>query len=63
MLGDLEIAKSMHDDSAHVTGGTGTFASLSPEQVLEYRSYTATDIWGIGCVNQRKAACMSSVNK
>ena len=31
VLGDLEIAKSMHDDSAHVTGGTGTFAYLSPE--------------------------------
>lgn len=49
LLGDMEAAKSVHGDQLVATGMTGTFAHLSPEQVL-CESHPTTDVWGLGCL-------------
>lgn len=50
LLGDMDAAKMLDWEQTHVTGGTGTFAHLAPEQVSDFTSTTSTDVWGIGCV-------------
>ena len=48
-LGDMETARSLMGNS-HVTGGTGTFAHLAPEQIMDYEATPKSDIWGLGTV-------------
>jgi serine/threonine protein kinase len=41
--------------------GTGTFAFLAPEQIIEFRSVPATDIWGAGAMLHWLYACTYSL--
>jgi len=50
LLGDMETSRFTTSSTQSVTGGTGTFASLAPEQILEFRSSPKTDLWGLGCL-------------
>mmetsp|Transcript_21739 Transcript_21739/g.47406 ORF Transcript_21739/g.47406 Transcript_21739/m.47406 type:complete len:419 (+) Transcript_21739:103-1359(+) len=50
LLGDMEASRIMRAGRSHITGGTGTYAHLAPEQLTSFESSPKTDIWGIGCV-------------
>jgi len=46
----MDTAKVLGFGQSHITGGTGTFAHLAPEQVTDFTATAKTDIWGLGCV-------------
>lgn len=49
VLADFDIAKYGSDNSCRfVTGGTGTYCFMSPEQMIEFKAYPESDVWGIG---------------
>ena len=50
LIGDMESGDFLKMGISHISGGTGTFAHLAPEQILEFRSTSATDIWSLGCL-------------
>jgi serine/threonine protein kinase len=50
LVGDMDTVKFCDGGMSAVTGGTGTFAHLAPEQICDFTSTPKTDMWGLGCV-------------